>query len=354
MAKTKCAALTSCLALGLSACHKVGDKTASLSLIYGAAAVIAFVLLVVCVALVRRPKGWFLLLFSSVTVVNIGYTLLSLSTSLSMALNANRIAYLGSVLLPPAMLMILLNVTAISYRKWLPHVLLALAFLMFLIAASPGILPVYYRDVQFLTVDGVGTLVKEYGPLHPLYLLYLLGYFSAMIAVILRAAAKKTLDSAAHAAMLIIAVGVNIGVWFIEQIARFDFEMLSTSYIISELFLLGVHLVMSENQRLRNLVKQAEAVGQPPDEANTPPAVSSVDPARLELFAEGLARLTPTERAIYEAHVARVTTDEILATLSIKENTLKYHNRNLYGKLGVSSRKELREVYKQFCRLKGE
>lgn len=33
--------------------------------------------------------------------------------------------------------------------------------------------------------------------------------------------------------------------------------------------------------------------------------------------------------------------------MDIKESTLKYHNRNLYGKLGVTSRKELLEVHKQ-------
>ena len=30
-----------------------------------------------------------------------------------------------------------------------------------------------------------------------------------------------------------------------------------------------------------------------------------------------------------------------MAALNIKENTLKYHNKNIYGKLGVSSRKQL-------------
>ena len=38
--------------------------------------------------------------------------------------------------------------------------------------------------------------------------------------------------------------------------------------------------------------------------------------------------------------------DEILAELNIKENTLKFHNKNLYGKLGVTSRKQLMEVYR--------
>ena len=60
----------------------------------------------------------------------------------------------------------------------------------------------------------------------------------------------------------------------------------------------------------------------------------------------GLKTLTPAKRAIYDAYVARVT-KEIMANMGIKESTLKYHNRNLYGKLGMSSRKELLEVHKQ-------
>jgi len=35
-----------------------------------------------------------------------------------------------------------------------------------------------------------------------------------------------------------------------------------------------------------------------------------------------------------------------LQELSIAENTLKFHNKNLYGKLGVSSRKQLLEYAK--------
>ena len=32
---------------------------------------------------------------------------------------------------------------------------------------------------------------------------------------------------------------------------------------------------------------------------------------------------------------------EILAILGVTENTLKFHNKNIYNKLGVSSRKQL-------------
>ena len=36
---------------------------------------------------------------------------------------------------------------------------------------------------------------------------------------------------------------------------------------------------------------------------------------------------------------------EIREKINITENTLKYHNKNIYGKLGVSSRKQLISIY---------
>ncbi len=331
---------------GLSGCSTVGDKAASLSIIYGALAVLSLLLLVGCLFLIHKKKTWFVLLFSSVMVVNIGYAFLSISTCLEMALWANRVAYLGSVFLPLSMLMIILDVSGTKYPKWLPGALGALSIVVFLIAASPGILPIYYKEVSFAVVNGISTLVKVYGPLHPLYLVYLLGYFAAMVTVIIRAQIKKSIDTTAHAVILAIAVFVNIGVWFIEQISNIDFEFLSVSYIISELFLLGVHMVMNENQRLRELVQQKEdalLAMQVPEE---PQSFAGVSIEAMEFFARGLETLTSQERQIYEAYLNGIPTKEIMSTLNIKENTLKFHNKNLYGKLGVSSRKQLLEVYR--------
>ena len=331
---------------GLSGCSTAGEKVASQSIIYGAAAVLSLLLLIGCCCFVRKKRAWFILLFSSVFVVNIGYTFLSISSCLEMALLANRVSYLGSVSLPLSMLMIILNVTNTKHQKWLPGVLFGIAAIVFLIAASPGILDIYYQDVSFAVINGVSTLVKVYGPLHPIYLFYLLGYFAAMVTVIVRASVKKTVDSTSHAVILAIAVFVNIGVWFIEQLTSIDFEMLSVSYIISELFLLGVHLVVSENQRLKELVKQKEEALQATTVIEEPKKSGSVSAEAIECFIHGLETLTPTEKLIYEAYLCGTSTKEIMGELNIKENTLKFHNKNLHGKLGVSSRKQLLEVYK--------
>ena len=80
----------------------------------------------------------------------------------------------------------------------------------------------------------------------------------------------------------------------------------------------------------------------------------AASPERIEVFMMGLKTLTPTEREIYDAYIARVTTKELMANMNIKETTLKYHNRNLYGKLGVSTRKELLELHKHIKSVKAK
>lgn len=318
-----------------SGCDTIGSKTGSVSVVYAIAAIISLLLLVGCFFLLKNRNAWFVVLLSSVLVVNIGYYLLSVAGTLEFALWANRISYLGSVFLPLSMLMIILQVTGTNAKKWLSSVLISLAILVFLVAASPGVLDIYYRSVTLKTVSGATVLEKVYGPLHSLYLIYLLGYFVAMIGVIIRSGAKKRIKSPVHAAVLLIAVFINIGVWLLEQLVNIDFELLAISYIISEMFLLSLYLIMQESEKiLENLRTQQK-------KAKPAPSAPSID------FSAGIARLTPAEQNIYRCYLAGMTTKEVLAELNITENTLKYHNRNLYGKLGVSSRKQLLEYAAQ-------
>lgn len=69
--------------------------------------------------------------------------------------------------------------------------------------------------------------------------------------------------------------------------------------------------------------------------------LESVDPDSYQMFVDNLATLTPKEEAIFNLYVQGCSTKEIISRLGITENTLKYHNKNIYGKLGVKTRKEL-------------
>jgi len=75
-----------------------------------------------------------------------------------------------------------------------------------------------------------------------------------------------------------------------------------------------------------------------------------------EYFICNLKTLTPQEMRIYEMYVEGKTTAEIASIIGIKENTMKYHNKNIYSKLGVSSRKQFLRfaALKQYRDGKGE
>ena len=183
--------LLAALLLCLSGCSTAGDKTTNLSMIYSATALLSLLILAGYLCSIRKKDGLFVLLFSSVLVVNVGYYAQSVSSTLEQALWANRVSYWGSVFLPACMLLIILNAANIVYPKWLPRLLAGIGAVVFLIAASPGISALYYKEVSLVTVNGTAMLQKVYGPLHFLYGIYLLTYFVAMVAVIVYAAVKK-------------------------------------------------------------------------------------------------------------------------------------------------------------------
>ena len=64
-------------------------------------------------------------------------------------------------------------------------------------------------------------------------------------------------------------------------------------------------------------------------------------PEEYQFFVENLSTLTPAEYRVYELYLSGKTAKQIAEILHITENTLKYHNKNIYSKLGISSRKQL-------------
>lgn len=317
-----------------------------ISIVYIVAALCSLLMLVAYCVFIKKKFTWFWVLFSSICVVNVGYFALSISKTLDEALLANRIAYLGSVFLPVAMLLIILNATDLYHPKWLWIPLVCLGAAVFFVAASPGYLDIYYKEVSLITQNGITVLDKVYGPWHIIYLFYLLGYFITMITATIQATVKKKIASAAQTVMLLGAVFVNICVWAIEQFVKIEFEFLAVSYIISELFLIGLYVMIQENERRIELARQEALMQQTQENKTNNTYEPQIEKEVLEAFNRGIIELTHTEKLIYDLYVCGKSTQEVLAEMNIKENTLKYHNKNIYGKLGVSSRKELRAIAK--------
>ncbi len=329
------------MAIFLSGCSTIGSKTANMSVIYLVTSIVSLLLLIAYFIFIEKKEIWFSLLFISVFIVNTGYFLLSVSETLEKALVSNRIAYLGSAFLPLSMLMTIINVSRLNYRKWVPAVLLGITLIALFIAASPGYSDIYYKSVTLEVINGVSFLKKEYGAWHTFYLYYLVLYFALMIAITIYAAAKRNIKSGIQSAIILVSVFVNLCVWLLGQLIDMNFEFLSVSYIISELFLISVYLMVQNVESRLNAVSKSSAVSE--DSPTGKETISEMYMEKCRYLKKNVSTLTPTEKVIYNFYLSGKSTKEIMKELKITENTLKFHNKNIYSKLGVTSRKQLLE-----------
>ncbi len=78
------------------------------------------------------------------------------------------------------------------------------------------------------------------------------------------------------------------------------------------------------------------------EESGRPVTTSSAhSTAMFEVFVENIKTLTPAEKAVFDLYMEGHTAREIAGILFLSINTIKTHNKRIYMKLNVSSRKEL-------------
>ncbi len=337
-----------CIAFAAETDGVIGNGM-SMSIIYGVITVLSFLLLLGYGAFVRKKEIWMLLLFTSVFIINVGYFTLSLSKTLEEALLANRIAYLGSVFLPLFMLMTIVEVCRFRYGKWLLGVLICISIVVFLIAASPGYLACYYKEVSLVFVNGVAKLEKTYGSLHKCYFIYLFAYFVMMVGTILDSVWKKQIASFQHVSLLLVIVLLNIAIWFVEQLIHWDFEFLSVSYIFSELLLLLLYSMQQEYEQLQcqpmteEIVREVLQEGPKPVKAETAETETMVtfEIDQIVAYWSETVKLSPREQDIFREILEDKKRKEIAEELCISENTVKTHITNVFSKFEVSTRSEL-------------
>ena len=290
-----------------------------MTIAYAVTAAIALLLLVGYLVAVRPKNRWMLLLFVCVAVADVGYLLLSIAESvgnLPFAAAANITVYLGSVFLIPCLYMTVRRLCGEKRPLWLKWGVVGLALLVFAAIATTPWTGWYYRSVFFEN----GQFEKEYGPLHPFYKVYLLAYFVAMVVAVIRSLRRHRFPSQKQAVLITAIVFGNIAFWLAERLIPSPFEFMAAFYLFSELMLLGLHWLMLD--------------------AVAPSAPVTPMEILLARLPKGVS-LHPREREILELVLENAKRKEIAAQLSLSENTVKTYTRNLYRKLGVSSREEL-------------
>ena len=318
-------------------------KTGDLTILYGAVAVLSVLLLAAYFLWEKKREKNFLFLLGCVSAANVGYFLLAVAGSLAFAKAANVISYFGSAYAVLAMMFIIADVCRMERSRLLRYALIGISTAAFLLAASGDWLGLYYTSVSIKTVNGMTRLLKDYGPLHILDTVYLLGYILGMVGIIQYAWKKQKLTSPKYTMLLMMAVLLNLGVWAVEQAIDIDFEFLSVSYIVTEIFLLLLYGVLRDfglvqpGGSLLSVQMLTQLYTRQIEPAKLPPDMEEL----FRAFADKVGTLSSAERRILDYYIEGHDPAEIPDLAFISIHTVKKHNRSIYQKLEVASRDEL-------------
>ena len=318
-------------------------NTGNMTMVYGAVAMLSVLLLIGYLLLEKKKERNFIFLISCVAIVNTGYFLLAAANSLRMAMFANGVSYFGAAYSMLAMLLIISEVCRMKKRNWLRCLFVGISTAAFALAASGDWLGLYYTSVDITSIGGMTKLVKEYGPLHILYTVYLLSCVLIMVAMIWYAAKKQRISSFKYTILLFVSVLLNIGVWAVEQCFDENFEFLSVSYIVTEVILLLLYGMLRDYGIVQpdGQVVSAQMLTQLTTRRITPGALPPGMEDLLRAFAEKVRTLSSAERRILDFYIEGHDTADIPDLAFISIHTVKKHNHSIYQTLGVASRDEL-------------
>ena len=288
----------------------------------------------------KQSQPWLLILFICISIVNLGYTLIAISPTVEMALVANKIAYFGQAFVPLCMFNMILRLCGYRMRGWLLGILIFMAVLMFGVVMTTGHLDWYYTSASIEKVAGATVLKKTYGFLHFTNLIYVVAYYVIMLTSLILSFIRHKGASQKHAIIMLTIVLGNIVMWCVGKVIRWDFELLSVTYVMSAGAFLGVWLMLQDYVHKRDISKFTAA-----EQKRLAVGITALSMeeklTKVLLVVKEAESLGIREREILELILNNKRRKDIANDLHLSENTVKTYTRSLYSKLGVSCREEL-------------
>jgi len=189
----------------------------------------------------RNISPYYSLLFAAVTVSNLGYLQLVTAESLEAALTANQVVYLGASFLPFLSFACVCDLCQIKQRMKLNIPCIIIACTVYAGVMSVGNSEIYYKSVQLAEGNGYSYLVKEYGPLHILFPVYMFSLMAAAIGIILHSFKKKKQISYIVSTVLTVIMTLQLIVYILERALNSKIDLLPFAFVLAQtgiLFLL--------------------------------------------------------------------------------------------------------------------
>lgn len=174
------------------------------------------------------------LVFVLVPIVNLGYLLLSHSRGLEEAIMANKVAYIGGIYLQLMIMIAVFTLCRIPLNRWIQIGFYALSSAIYLVVLTQDGTGLFYRSLSLSQVNGSTTLIKEYGPVHHLFLGVVMLYFLLSWGAIFYAFAKKKQVSRKILLLLFLPEIVAMVCYFGGRLILPGVELMPAAYVFAQ------------------------------------------------------------------------------------------------------------------------
>lgn len=186
----------------------------------------------------KRFSIYFTLIFLTVPLTLRGYILQTNALIIEQAISGVKLAYQGAPFLLLFIMLAIFDLCKLKSTRLISGIFFTLSSIMFLPVLTVGSSPIFYKSISLQVIDGKTELIKEYGPLHTVFYLFVATYLAITIGVIIYSLLKKKDSSKKNLLILLFCEGVAVILYLSRHFFHLKIELAPLSYIISEIILL--------------------------------------------------------------------------------------------------------------------
>lgn len=188
----------------------------------------------------NKRSSYYVVLFTLITVVCLAYFAYSFAIDAGMALVANQFSYLDSTFVLMFFMFCVLDICGIKVRKAFCIPLLAGCLFFLGLAFTAARSDLFYTDYKIGFYKGSAHLEMGFGPLHSLFLIWVVMSTLVPIVVIIYSVIKRRKISYKYIVALGILEMCIVGLYFFERVINLGFDILPCSYVMMEYVILGI------------------------------------------------------------------------------------------------------------------
>jgi len=206
---------------------------------YGSMFVASVVCLIVLLNVYKKHiTAPYVLLAVSIIQACFSYLQIGMAKNLETMIMANQLVYLASTFSIYFMMRCIMQICKHEVPFAVNVYCVGVGFFFFLCSLSVGKTEYFYKSVGMVQKYGASLLVKEYGPIHTFYPIYIISIIVYCIVVIVITLTKKK-DVSRNACLLNLAIMiVTCLVYGLERLLKSDIEFMPVAYIFSYIIIL--------------------------------------------------------------------------------------------------------------------